>query len=191
MLRLNSIFKLFSPASVTASEQKKKGSRHLVIETVYGGTAANRNRLHAVPPAAVPVVVDKTLLAKQKEILHKQGRYCSIEEVTLDKNTLLIGLGSSATFVFMFSFNLYYRSKEWNSLKKLAAEKNTGIACYEPKRDDIACLKLIKTPDSEVCSYLVHSKAIDISPTRGWLVRPPSHIESNMTDNHRNRMKLR
>lgn len=175
---LNSIFKLFS-------SEKPKMPRPLVMQTVYG-RPANPNRLYAAP--AAPVIVDKALLTKQMEKLRQQSRYSSIEETTLDKNTLLIGLVSSAPFVFMFSFNLYYRSKEWNSLKKLAAEKKTGIACFETRRNDIACLKLIKKGDSPVCSYLIHSKELVISPTRGWLAAAPAAV-SIPSDNHRKMLK--
>lgn len=180
MLRLNSIFKLFEPESA----QKNKAVRHLRIQTIYGGVPSSN--LWREPPT------DKSALARQKEILSKQSRYSSIEEVTLPKNTLLVGVMGNvpelAKFAIWFSIKIYYESKKWNGLEKYAASKNMGVACYQTKYDDVPCLKLIKPGDSEVCSYLIDSKALEINPGRGWLVSPPDK-ELVCAENTRNRLK--
>lgn len=170
MERLNSIFKLFLP------EQKvrpaSQPSKHLRLETVYGAApraTASKNTLWNNVAPAVPAA---NVLARQKEMLSKQGRYSSIEEVKLSKNTLLVGFSDPQNFVFMFSFNIYYAAKEWEGLKKQAASRKAGIVCYQPKQDEVVCLQLIKPGQSKVCSYLLHSNALEVNPTRGWLVLP-------------------
>jgi len=166
-LNLNAFFKLFQPELKTAS--LKTTSRHLRIQTIYGKALPNKQPLWQ----ANSVETKQSVLAKQKEILSKRSRYASIQEVSLDKNTLLVGFGYPAKFVFMFSFNIYYASKEWDDLKKQATSRKTGIACYQPKHDDVVCLKLVKPGNTPVCSYLIDSKMVEINPTRGWLLLPP------------------
>ena len=167
-LRLNSFFKLFEPELKQAQDNKKMTSKHLRIQTIYGKVLPKQNLWHANS-----VETEQSVLARQKEILSKQSRYDSIQEVRLAKNTLLVGFGYPAKFVFMFSFNIYYAAQEWDALKKQAAHKKTGIACYQPKYDDVACLKLVKPGNTQLCSYLVDSKMVEINPTRGWLLSPP------------------
>lgn len=174
----NSLFKFFE----TKPEQKTSASRHLRIETIYGG--GNRNVLHAPAPSVNKFVINKEALAKQKEMLGKQSRYASIKEVTLPKYTQLVGIEDSN---ILFIHALCYLP-EFNGLEKYAASRKKGIACYQTKYDDVICLKLIKRGNSRVCSYLIDNKALEINPNRGWLVLP-SNMKLDRTDYVRNGLK--
>lgn len=160
---LNSIFeKLLSPIKISKTSATTPAKKHLVIQTVY--SSANSNSMDISKDVqSSSDIANNTLLDKQKEILLNQNqyKYSSIEQVTLDGKTFLIGLTKHSQpilrGIFMFPDSIQY-TDEWNIMKNQASSLNAGIAIFQT-RHDVTCLRL-KQDNAGCCSYLVDHRAI-------------------------------
>lgn len=154
---LNGIFeKLLSPIGISKTNTKP-ASKHLIIQTVYSGAGNNKNK----EPTPIPAEV---LLSKQKEILlnQDQTKFLTIEQVTLNGSTVLVGLTRHAHTIyhgiFMFPSLIKY-TNEWDTMKKQACCLNAGLAAFQPLHE-VTCLKLNNPDDAECCSYLIDHRAL-------------------------------
>jgi len=153
--------------------------RPLRMQTVYGGAgshllfspnvAINETAISSIPRS-------QTILDRQKEILRKDGKYTSIEEITLPKDRILIGLTRHSKVllnsVFVSSEDAPYTEK-WPWLKSEAESRNCNIA-YLKTTQDVQCLKLTEASAPglpPICSYLVDHRMLVLEASRGLLLR--------------------
>jgi hypothetical protein len=167
---LNVIFeKLLTPIKIskTTNKHSEAAKKHLVIQTVYSSgnkTPANNTSLDISKSNNTMLShTDVETLDKQKEILLNdiQYKYYSIEQVVLDRSTVLVGLTRHAQpilhGIFMFPENVQ-NSIEWDAMKQKAACLKAGIAIFQPIQT-VTCLKL-KQAGAEDCQYLIDHRAI-------------------------------
>ena len=185
---LNRFMKFIVPAGKTPliSEAKK----FLRMQTVYGAgnhlLFSPNISIKETTSSSLPAAPCQTSQDKQMEILKREGKYSSIENLTVPKNKLFIGLTRHSKVllnsVFVFAEEVRYTEK-WKWLKEEAEKRNCGIA-FLSSNQDVQCLKLVEKNHADlgkppVCSYLIDHRAISLESSREWLLRPAAQQNEN------------
>lgn len=167
---LNTLFSiLFSPIKPMKSDNKvsaiKSASRPLAFETVYSSNPNLLTKANIEVSKSTPVTELQSQpeqLERQMKFLSAQGKFSSIETVTLNEDTCLIGLmkhnQTIQRGIFMYPDHVQDTNK-WEEIKTKASGQQTGIARFRVNQA-YACLRLQDSDDSDVPVYLIDHRAI-------------------------------
>lgn len=156
---LNKLFSLFlKPFTVNNQKSGKKTPvKPLAFQTVY-----STNPNHSKPINESYISIDPAVIEQQKNLLKERNTYSNIEQITLAKDSLVVGYTKHAQTllrgVFMYPPKIE-TSQKWEKFKIQAEDENTDIATFRLKQAT-TCLAL-KNPDGDnEMEYLIDNRLL-------------------------------